>query len=48
MVRLITVAALVVHGTADDAVPFEHAERTVRGCLSGTLFPIDGAGTSLL
>ena len=38
----ITVAALVVHGTADDAVPFEHAERTVRGCMNGTLIPIDG------
>jgi pimeloyl-ACP methyl ester carboxylesterase len=38
----ITVAALVVHGTADDAVPFEHAERSVRGCRSGTLIPIDG------
>lgn len=38
----ITVAALVVHGTADDAVPFEHAERTARGCMSGTLIPIDG------
>jgi len=38
----ITVAALVVHGTADDAVPFEHAERTVRGCMSSTLIPISG------
>jgi pimeloyl-ACP methyl ester carboxylesterase len=38
----ITVAALVVHGTADDAVPFEHAERTVRGCTSATLIPMDG------
>jgi alpha-beta hydrolase superfamily lysophospholipase len=38
----ITVAALVVHGTADDAVPFEHAARTVRGCVNGTLIPIDG------
>jgi pimeloyl-ACP methyl ester carboxylesterase len=38
----ITVAALVIHGTADDAVPFAHAERTVRGCVSGTLIPIDG------
>ena len=38
----ITAAALVVHGTADDAVPFEHAERTVRACMTGTLIPIDG------
>ena len=38
----ITVAALVVHGTADDAVPFAHAERTVRGCTNATLAPIDG------
>lgn len=38
----ITVASLIVHGTADANVPFAHAERTARGCTRGTLLPIDG------
>lgn len=38
----IAVEALVLHGTADDAVPFEHAERTLLGCVNGTLIRVDG------
>ena len=38
----ITVPALIVHGTADAAVPFTHAERTLSLCASGSLVPIAG------
>jgi len=40
----IVVPTLVIHGTADGAVPFEHALRTVAGCTNGELVTIRGGG----
>lgn len=40
----IRVPALVVHGTADHAVPFAHAQRSVSWCAAGELAGIVGGG----
>jgi len=42
--KAVVVPTLVIHGTADGAVPFEHAERTAAGCTNGELVTIRGGG----